>query len=326
MKRTNLFYQDTSDETISFLKFKKINLQYNDKLNQDTFISEGDIFNIPFNINWKQDLDEQVTNIKFKKIKLHILNTNKLNKKNEQSKLQLYLNRSRFIINYISKDKIINFISNNSFIGNDKILFTGKIFLDPFSFDIDSSLDNLKLKNILKNISFFKEFFSKDFILNENFNGKINFDIEKLDKNPLFENLNINANFVGQSLDLSYSIFQNNKIANLMVKKGVLYEEENNLIFRGDLDLIINDINKFNNKFVIPKKNRINLKKINFEVMINLTNYDFKILKIINDNYKDKEFREVDELIYEFNSGAIKISNWIEFKIFTNKIISSYSG
>ena len=60
--------------------------------------------------------------------------------------------------------------------------------------------------------------------------------------------------------------------------------------------------------------------------MINLTNYDFKILKIINDNYKDKEFREVDELIYEFNSGAIKISNWIEFKIFTNKIISSYSG
>lgn len=326
MKRTNLFYQDTSDETISFLKFKKINLQYNDKLNQDTFISEGDIFNIPFNINWKQDLDEQVTNIKFKKIKLHILNTNKLNEKNEQSKLQLYLNRSRFIINYIFKDKIINFISNNSFIGNDKILFTGKIFLDPFSFDIISSLDNLKLKNILKNISFFKEFFSKDFILNENFNGKINFDIEKLDKNPLFENLNINANFVGQSLDLSYSIFQNNKIANLMVKKGVLYEEENNLIFRGDLDLIINDINKFNNKFVIPKKNRINLKKINFEVMINLTNYDIKILKIINDNYKDKEFREVDELIYEFNSGAIKISNWIEFKIFTNKIISSYSG
>ena len=60
--------------------------------------------------------------------------------------------------------------------------------------------------------------------------------------------------------------------------------------------------------------------------MINLTNPDFKILKIINDNYKDKEFSEVDELIYEFNSGGIKISNWIEFKIFANKIISSYSG
>ena len=60
--------------------------------------------------------------------------------------------------------------------------------------------------------------------------------------------------------------------------------------------------------------------------MINLTNSEFKILKIVNDNFKDKEFQEIDDLIYEFNSGGIKITNWIEFKIFTNKIISFYSG
>ena len=36
--------------------------------------------------------------------------------------------------------------------------------------------------------------------------------------------------------------------------------KKNNLIFKGSLDFIINDIDKFNNKFVIPKKNRINLK------------------------------------------------------------------
>ena len=57
-----------------------------------------------------------------------------------------------------------------------------------------------------------------------------------------------------------------------------------------------------------------------------MTNPDLKILKIINENYKDKEFSGIDEIIYEFNSGGIKISNWIEFKNFTNKIISSYSG
>ena len=68
------------------------------------------------------------------------------------------------------------------------------------------------------------------------------------------------------------------------------------------------------------------MKRLKFEVMINLTNYDFKILKIVNENFKDKEFSEIDELIYEFNSGGVKISNWIEFKNFTNKIISSYSG
>ena len=50
--------------------------------------------------------------------------------------------------------------------------------------------------------------------------------------------------------------------------------------------------------------------------MVNLTTNEFKILKITNESFKDKEFEEIDDLIYEFNSGGIKISNWIEFKIF----------
>ncbi len=328
IKRANLFYQDNDNETISFLKLKKVNMQHNDSIRQDVLISEGNIYNVPFNITWKQDpiKSEQTTNLKFKKIKLQILNSTKIIDEKKQNKLQIYLNRSRFIINYNVKNQIISFISNNSFIGNNKFLFSGNVYLDPFNFDIQSSLDNLKLKKLMKNSIFFKEFFSNDFILNENFNGKINFEIKKLDKNPLFKNLEINAKFIGQTLDLSYSRFLNDKIANLVVNKGILYEENNNLFFRGDLDFVINDIDKFNNKFVIPKKNRIDLKKLNFEVVVNLTNSDFKILKIINKDYKEKEFSEVDELIYEFNNGGIKISNWIEFKIFTNKIISSYSG
>ena len=60
--------------------------------------------------------------------------------------------------------------------------------------------------------------------------------------------------------------------------------------------------------------------------MINLTNSEFKILKIVNSTFKDKEFQEIDDMIYEFNSGGIKITKWIEFKIFANKIISYYSG
>ena len=55
IKRANLFYQDINKKTISFIKFKKINMNYNNKIKQDILISEGRIFNIPFNITWKQD-------------------------------------------------------------------------------------------------------------------------------------------------------------------------------------------------------------------------------------------------------------------------------
>ncbi len=328
IKRANLFFQDQDKSTISFLNLKKTSMQYNDRITQDVLVSNGEIFNIPFNLVWKQDQKklEQNTNLKLKKIKLNILNSTKLNNEKKDNKLQIYLNRSRYLINYSLENNKVDFKSNNSFIGNDKFTFFGKIFLDPFNFEVDSYLDSLKIKKLFSNNLFLKEVLSNEFILNENFNGLINLDIKSLEKNPLFDSLSVSANFIGQTIDFSNSVFLNKKIANLVFKKGILYEEQNNLVFKGDLEFVINDLNKLFNKFVVPKKNRNNFKKLKFEIMINLTNSDFKILNIVNENFKDKEFKEIDDLIYEFNSGGIKISNWIEFKIFTNKIISSYSG
>tara|TARA_B100000683_G_C12428904_1_gene530905 strand:- start:401 stop:1312 length:912 start_codon:yes stop_codon:yes gene_type:complete len=303
-------------------------MEFNDKNDNDVLISNGEIFNIPFNITWKQDLNKrtQISNFKFKKINLNIINSTKFINKNKRSKLQVYLNRSRYVVDYILDNKQINFESNNSFIGNNKFIFSGSIYLDPFNFKVNSSLDSLKLKKLLLNSFFFKEVLSKDFFLNDNFNGKIDLIIKDLENNPLFNNVNLNLNFKGQTLEFNNSVFLNKKIANLVVKKGILFEEKNNLLFKGQVDFMINDINRLYNKLVVPKKYRIDFKKINFEILINLTTNEFKILKITNENFKDKEFEGIDELIYEFNSGGIKISNWIEFKIFANKIISSYAG
>ena len=328
IKRANLFFQDLDNETISFLNLKKVHMQYNDKNNNDVLLSEGEIFNIPFNVTWKQDLkkSEQSTNIKFKKINLNILNSSRFINKKSINNLQVHLNRSRYIINYnLSSDKI-NFNSDNSFIGNNKLIYSGNIFFDPFNFDIKSSLDSLKLKKLFLNSSLLKEILSNDFILNENFNGKINLNVKKLENNPFFDNLKMNINFKGQTLEFNNSTLLNDKIANLIVKKGILYEEKNNIIFKSNVDFVIKDLDKFFNKFVVPKKNRHYLKKLGFEILINLTTNDFKILNITNESFKNKEFPEIDELIYEFNSGNFKISNWIEFKIFANKIISSYAG
>ena len=328
VKRANLFFQDQNKNTISFLNLKKINMHYNNNISQDVLISNGEIFNIPFNITWKQDQNklEKNTNLKFKKIKLNISNHEKIINQKKENKLQIYLNRSRYLISYDFNEEKINFNSDNSFIGNDKIIFSGKISLDPFNFDINSTLDSLKMKKLFQNNMFLKEVFSNEFFLNENFNGAIKLNVDKLENNPLFDSLKINADFVGQTIDFSNSVFLNNKIANLILEKGTLYEEQNNLIFKGELEFKINDLNKLFNKLVVPKKNRNNFEKIKFDIMINLTNSEFKILKIVNSTFKDKEFQEIDDMIYEFNSGGIKITNWIEFKIFANKIISYYSG
>ena len=95
IKKAKLFYQDIDKGTISFLNFKKINIFQNNKTNQDLFVSNGEIYNIPFNLTWKNDLNkfEQDTNLKFKKIKLQVLNTIKLINEKKVNKIQIYLNR-----------------------------------------------------------------------------------------------------------------------------------------------------------------------------------------------------------------------------------------
>ena len=57
--------------------------------------------------------------------------------------------------------------------------------------------------------------------MNENFNGKINLDIKKLENNPFFNSLKVNANFKGRNLEFNNSVFLNDKIANLIIKKGI---------------------------------------------------------------------------------------------------------
>ena len=52
-------------------------MNFNNKIDQNIFISEGDIFNLPFNLTWKYDENklEKITNLKFKKINLNITNS-----------------------------------------------------------------------------------------------------------------------------------------------------------------------------------------------------------------------------------------------------------
>ena len=62
-------------------------------------------------------------------------------------------------MNYDLKDKKIKFNSNNSFIGNNKFIYSGKIFLDPFNFYIKSTLDKLKINKLILDNSFYKRNF-----------------------------------------------------------------------------------------------------------------------------------------------------------------------
>ena len=298
-----------------------------DELNKEnSLISKGKIFNIPFTFDWKYDenLNEKITKVRFNPLKLTLFNKSK--KGDKVKNLKINFKRSKLNTDYfVEKDSVI-IKSKSSFLGTNKFNYSGKINLDPFDFKIDSELQKFDLKKIIIDKNLLDEIFSQEFLLNENFNGKLAVKSKNLNNGSFFNEILINSNYVGEKIELSNSKLYNKKIGSLNLDYGNIYLEKNDILFKGKFSFEIFDKNKFYRKFLVSKKNQKDLEKVYFGLIYNLSKFDAKIFFISLNDDKPEMSDNLDNLIYSFNNNSITVNNWISLRSFINKILSSYHG
>ena len=324
--KSKIFYKSNEGQIVSFFTLENI-LIFHDKLNKENSLtSKGKIFNIPFTFDWKYDenLNEKVTKVRLNSLKLSLLNKSK--KGDKAKNLKINFKRSKLNTDYfLDKDSVI-IKSKSSFLGTNKFDYNGKINLDPFDFQIESELQKFDLKKIILNKNMLDEIFSHEFLLNENFNGKLAIKSSSLNNGSFFNEILINSNYVGEKIELSNSKLLNKKIGSLNIDYGNIYLEENDIFFKGKFSFEIFDKNRFYRKFLVPKKNQKDIKKFYFGLVYNLSKLDSKIFFISLNNDKPEMNDDLDNLIYSFNNNSIKVNNWISLRSFINKILSSYPG
>ena len=324
--KSKIFYKSNEGQIVLFLSLENILIFYDELKKENSLISKGKIFNIPFTFDWKYDenLNEKTTKVRLNPLKLNFLN--KSTKDNKIKNLKVNFKRSKLNTNYSLKEDIIIFESNNSFLGTNKFNYKGEINLDPFDFVIDSQIQRFDLKKILPNKNIIDEIFSQGFLLNENFNGKLTIKSDNLNNGSFFNEILINSNYVGEKIELSNSKLLNKKIGSLNLDYGNIYLEENDILFKGKFSFEIFDKNRFYRKFLVSKKNQKDIDKVYFGLIYNLSNFDTKIF-FISLNKDNPEMNDnVDNLIYSFNNNSITVNNWISLRSFINKILSSYPG
>ena len=324
--KSKIFYKSDEGQIVSFLNLENILIFRDELKRENSLISRGKIFNIPFSLDWKYDesSNEKQTKIKFNPLKLSFLNKSKQNEKNKN--LKINLKRSKLITNYFIENNSIVLESNNSFFGANKFEYKGKINLDPFDFQIESKIQKFDLKKIFPNKSIFEEIFSQEFLLNENFNGRLVVESKNLNNGDFFNEIIINSNYVGEKIELSNSKLLNKKIGSLNLDYGNIFLEDNDVFFKGKFSFEIFDKNKFYRKFLVSKKNQRDLEKVYFGIIYNLSKFDAKIFFISLDNNKPEMNDNLDNLIYSFNNNSITVNNWISLRSFVKKILSSYPG
>ena len=156
--------------------------------------------------------------------------------------------------------------------------------------------------------------------IHPNFNGNLIFKISNLN-NKLFENAVLNIKFIDKQIKLDQSKVNLLKIGIINFSNFEYIEKDNKLFLKSSMVLEVNDqeqfykrllsfsiyskFEKFYKRFQISKKNRINLKKINFDLEKDIDEniYFISNIKYNFDDKSQKDNKVVSELkTYQINN------------------------
>ena len=263
---------------------------------------QGRVFNTKIKINYQnKNFDKNPLKniaVSFPEIGLNLklnINTDKKNNETTYGRATVFFPNNQIYFNYILNNKILN-ISSSKLINNYfKGQLNGDLLLFPFSiFDLKLDINLLKFKNIL-NSRFIKNNQSLNQLIpfNKKINGKINIKIDKIrSSSNIINSGSANLEFRNEVLMVKEIKLDINNIGNIILMGKILQQKKKKLfIFNSKINLDNSKI--FYSRFLIPKKNRIDLVPINLLGKINLESYEINLDKIYFENASDQ--KELDE-------------------------------
>ena len=310
INKSNLFFRDKNKEIILISKIKNFEYFFYFQRKSKKLNVSGNLFGSNFKFNWEKNFSNPyitTSDIKFYNPNLNI--SNKFNKENEnftKAETRLRFLRNNLDLNYKFNRDSIELIDDKSKIINHSKLI-GNIKLDPFFFDLDLILSEIRVQAVLDSI--FLNLYKTNQSTNLNFNGNLKINLNEIN-NRLFENLLINVNFKEEKISLNDSSLNLKKIGKINFSDPSIYEKNQKLFIKSKIKFDVDDQEQLYRKFLIPRQNRINLNKVYFEVEYNIDDGNY-FLSSINFNENKN-----NQIIFQKIKNIQQLNNFIssEFK------------
>ena len=310
INNSNLFFRDKNKEIILISKIKNFEYFFDFQRKSKKLNVSGNLFGSNFKFNWEKNFSNPyitTSDIKFYNPNLNI--SNKFNKENEnftKAKTRLRFLRNSLDLNYKFNRDSIELIDDKSKIINHSKLI-GNIKLDPFFFDLNLILSEIRIETVLNNL--FLNLYNTNLSTNLNFNGNLKINLNEIN-NRLFENLLINVDFKEEKISLNDSSLNLKKIGKINFSDPSIYEKNQKLFIKSKIKFDVDDQEQLYRKFLIPRQNRINLNKVYFEVEYNIDDGNY-FLSSINFNENKN-----NQIIFQKIKNIQQLNNFIssEFK------------
>ena len=326
INKSNIFFKDNLEEVIFIIKISKAFLFQDEENLLNLFQIKGDIFNIPFNFDYKKNLNSlkrEEFNIVVKMLKLNIFNEDSLKENNDHvgNNIISFLN-SEIDTNYKIENGIVIFNSNDSRIKTSKIDYSGELSINPFDLNLNINVGNYDLRKFFKYNSFLNELIKTDLLFNDHISISTSIKANSNSNRKIFQKAKINFNIINGKLNIDKTRLINEKIGFLELKNSKLSLVNDSLILNTDIAVNIKNPKELFSLLQTNKRFKREIKSALINLDFNFLSNEIKFnnIKIDNQEIDDELLRIIDN----FNDN--ELNNWNKSKRILNIFFEAYSG
>ncbi len=324
INNSKIFYRSINDEVLFINKISSMKYYYDKKELKNKFISNNEIFNVPYSIEIENNLEKKIlsTKLNINFLKLQIQNEHNYNNEIKLGSSNFIFNKLKSTLKYQTNENIFEFDYFDK-TNNPNFLFRGKLNFKPFYSSLFGNSSELNLAYLFKTPTVISEILKTEILNNKNLNFKLKINANKVSNFSNFKNIIINSKIEEGLIDIDNSSFKWKNFVNFELSDSLIFVKNGELILDGRSQISITDHNEIYKFLVTPKNFRKKFNKIN----LNYTyNFDKKTIKLKDIKIDDKYIKKLNS---EINNIVIKngdLQNKIYFKKLLNKAIKIYSG
>ena len=324
IKNSNIFYRNIKNDVLFINKVKKLEYYYDEKKSSNFLIANNEIFNIPYNIKYKNNFNKRKieTLINSDLLKIKIKNQfSYMNPINEgvinffydkkKSKAKYSLNKNFFKFTYSEELLEPNFIYN------------GNINFKPFFSEFSGNLKEINSNQLFNPNSILVQFLKTEILNNKNLNIKTSVNANQIKFYKDLINFALKIKISEGLIDINETSLSWLDDIHFKISDSLIYMKDNNLFLDAFITININDYNKVYKFFQTPRNYRKQIKKIEFNLNYNFDQFTVKLDDIkIDDLINEDVNKNLNLLILKDN----KLQNRIYLKSLMNQAIKNYAG
>ena len=323
IKDSNIFYRNNDNQVLFINKITKMNYNYDPKELKNIIISDNEIFNIPYSFSTYKNQEKKIFSI----FMLNFLNLqieNELNNKGglKKGSINFLYNKKRSLANYeVNQNSLIfNYFEK---IKNSNFNYKGVVNFNPFFSNFIGKSDKIDLSFIFNTNAAFSQLLKTEILNNKNLNINMSINSNQIQNYKSFVNISLESKIEEGLIDIDNTKSSWNNFADFEMSDTLIYVKDNQLILDGKLTIDVVDLSEVYKFMLTPKKNRLELKKV--ELNINY-NFDQKILNLSDIKIDNLTNQKVSETLKSLLFKNDNLQNKIYLKKIFNAAIKSYVG